>query len=40
MATEETMKVTDEQNTIILEDVQSLLPCYEEFVEDVLEQSV
>ncbi|XP_075255803.1 uncharacterized protein LOC142348368 [Convolutriloba macropyga] len=38
MATEETMKVTDEQNTIILEDVQSLLPCYEEFVEDVLEQ--
>jgi len=38
MATEESMRVTEEQNKIILEDVQQLLPYYKEFVEDVLEQ--
>ncbi|XP_075240061.1 uncharacterized protein LOC142335448 [Convolutriloba macropyga] len=38
MTTHENMKITDEQNKIILEDVQRLLPNYDEFVEDVLEQ--
>ena len=38
MTTHENIKITDEQNKIILEDVQRLLPNYDEFVEDVLEQ--
>ncbi|XP_063721389.1 uncharacterized protein LOC134847992 [Symsagittifera roscoffensis] len=38
MATLESMQVSEEQQSLIMEDVQVLLPNYDDFVEDVLQQ--
>ncbi len=34
------MKITEEQNAMVLEDLETLLPVYNEFVQDFLERSV
>ena len=38
MTTVESMQVSEEQQSLIMEDVQVLLPNYDDFVEDVLQQ--